>query len=143
MHTFSTQRFLAAPPSAVFAAMAQAERLARWWGPQGFSNEFEVFEFRPGGRWVFTMVGPDGARYPNACVFRQIEADRRVVIAHVVAPLFELHLELEPQAGGTRLAWVQVFEEEAVARSLAHIVEPANEQNLDRLGRELGLSPGA
>src|SRR5574343_13083 len=129
MHTFSTQRFLAAPPSAVFAAMAQAERLARWWGPRG--------------RWVFTMVGPDGARYPNACVFRQIEADRRVVIAHVVPPLFELHLELEPQAGGTRLAWVQVFEEEAVARSLAHIVEPANEQNLDRLGRELGLSPGA
>jgi len=141
MHTFVTQRFFAAPPAAVFAAIAQPERLARWWGPEGFSNAFEVFEFEPGGRWDFTMVGPDGTRYPNASVFRQIEIDRRVVIAHVVQPLFELSLVLEPAPGGTRLLWTQVFEDEAVARAVAHIVEPANEQNLDRLGRELGLSP--
>lgn len=100
MHTFSTQRFLAASPTAVFAAIAQPERLARWWGPQGFSNEFEVFEFEPGGRWVFTMVGPDGTRYPNESVFRQIELDCRLVIAHVVPPLFELRLDLQPVEGG-------------------------------------------
>ena len=140
MYTFATQRFLAAPPAAVFAAIAQPERLARWWGPTGFTNAFEVFEFEPDGRWVFTMVGPDGTRYPNECVFRQIEADRRVVIAHVVQPLFELTLDLQAVAGGTRLAWAQTFEDEAVARTVAHIVEPANEQNLDRLSQELGLS---
>lgn len=143
MHTFATQRFFAAPPEVVFAAMAAPERLARWWGPAGFTNAFEVFEFQPGGRWVFTMVGPDGTRYPNECVFRQIEAGRRVVIAHVVQPLFELTLSLEPEAGGTRLVWTQVLEDEAVARAMAHIIEPANEQNLDRLSQELGLSPGA
>ena len=143
MHTFATQRFFAAQPEAVFAAMADPERLARWWGPDGFSNVFQVFEFQPGGRWVFTMVGPDGTRYLNECVFRQIEASRRVVIAHVVQPLFELALSLEPEASGTRLVWTQVLEDEAVARAMAHIIEPANEQNLDRLGRELGLSPGA
>lgn len=140
MHTFATQRVFAAPPEAVFAAMAAPERLARWWGPEGFSNAFEVFEFQPGGRWVFTMVGPDGTSYPNECEFRQIEADRRVVIAHTVQPLFELSLVLEPVPGGTRLAWTQVLEDEAVARAMAHIIEPANEQNLDRLNRELGLS---
>lgn len=143
MHSFATQRFFEAPPEAVFAAMADPERLARWWGPEGFANAFELFEFQPGGRWVFTMVGPDGTRYPNACVFRQIEADRRVVIAHTVQPLFELSLVLEPMAGGTRLAWTQVLEDDAVARAMAHIIEPANEQNLDRLGRELGLLSGA
>ena len=140
MHTFATQRFLAAPPAAVFAAMANPERLARWWGPAGFSNDFEVFDFKPDGRWVFTMVGPDGTRYPNECVFRQIEPDRRVVIAHTVPPLFELTLNLQPVEGGTRLDWAQTFKDEAVARAVAHIVEPANEQNLDRLSRELGLS---
>ena len=141
MHTFATQRFLATTPDAVFAAMADPERLARWWGPAGFANAFEVFEFQTGGRWVFTMVGPDGTRYPNACVFRQIEAGRRVVIAHVVQPLFELTLNLEPEAGGTRLEWTQVLEDEAVAQAMAHIIEPANEQNLDRLSQVLGLSP--
>ena len=82
-------------------------------------------------------------RYPNECEFRQIEADRRVVIAHTVQPLFELSLVLEPVPGGTRLSWTQVLEDDAVAQAMAHIIEPANEQNLDRLGRELGLSPGA
>lgn len=143
MHTFATQRFFEASPDAVFAAMADPERLARWWGPQGFSNVFEVFEFKPGGRWVFTMVGPDGAHYPNECVFRQIEVGRRVVIAHVVQPLFELALSLEPEAGGTRLVWTQVLEDEAVAQAMAHIIEPANEQNLDRLSQLLGVSSGA
>ena len=143
MHTFATQRFFEASPDAVFAAMADPERLARWWGPQGFSNVFEVFEFKPGGRWVFTMVGPDGAHYPNECVFRQIEVGRRVVIAHVVQPLFELALSLEPEAGGTRLVWTQVLEDEAVAQAMAHIIEPANEQNLDRLSQVLGVSSGA
>jgi len=142
MHTFTTQRFYKATPDAVFAAMADPERLARWWGPQGFSNAFEVFEFQPGGRWIFTMVGPDGTRYPNECVFRQIETGHRVVIAHVVQPLFELTLNLEAMAGGTRLVWTQVLEDEAVAQAMAHIIEPANEQNLDRLGRELGFKPG-
>ena len=143
MYTFSNSRVLTAAPEDVFAAMADPQRLARWWGPAGFSNEFEVCEFREGGRWVFTMVGPDGTRYPNECVFRQIEVGRRVVIAHVVQPLFELTLNLEPEAGGTQLAWTQVLEDDAVAQAMAHIIEPANEQNLDRLGRELGLSPSA
>lgn len=140
MHTFAIQRVFAAPPEAVFAAMADPERLARWWGPEGFANAFEVFEFQPGGRWVFTMVGPDGTRYPNECVFRQIEPHQRIVIAHTVQPLFELSLDLQAVVGGTRLDWTQVFEDDAVARAVAHIVEPANEQNLDRLNWELGLS---
>lgn len=140
MYTFATQRFFAAPAAVVFAAIAQPERLARWWGPEGFINDFEVFEFQPGGRWVFTMVGPDGTAYPNACEFRQIEADRLVVIAHVVSPLFELTIEAVPAADGTQVVWTQVFEDAAVAQAVAHIVEPANEQNLDRLGRVLGLS---
>ncbi len=143
MHTFATQRFFAVPPAAVFDAIAQPERLARWWGPEGFINDFEVFEFQSGGRWVFTMVGPDGTAYPNACAFRQIEADRLVVIAHVVPPLFELTIEVVPTAGGTQVLWTQVFEDAAVAQAVAHIVEPANEQNLDRLGRVLGLSAHA
>ena len=143
MHTFATQRFFAATPEAVFAAIADPECLARWWGPEGFVNAFELFEFWPGGRWVFAMVGPDGMRYPNECVFRQIEPGRRVVIAHTVQPLFELSLVLEPVNGGTQLTWTQVLEDDAVAQAMAHIIEPANEQNLGRLGRALGGLSGA
>lgn len=63
MTPFTTRRLLAASTAAVFAAIQDPQRLARWWGPDGFTNQIDIFEFRPGGRWVFTMVGPDGTAY--------------------------------------------------------------------------------
>jgi uncharacterized protein YndB with AHSA1/START domain len=138
MTTFSTTRQLAASPAEVFAAIQNPVRLAAWWGPDGFSNRFEVFEFHPGGRWVFSMVGPDGAVYPNESVFTAIQADRQVVIQHVCQPHFQLSITLEPSSGGTLLRWDQAFADASVAQAVRHIVEPANEQNLNRLSAELG-----
>jgi uncharacterized protein YndB with AHSA1/START domain len=138
MTTFSTTRQLAAAPAAVFAAIQDGERLARWWGPSGFSNQFEVFEFQAGGKWVFTMIGPDGKRYPNTSVFASIAPDRQVVIQHVCPPYFELTITLEPTPNGTVLHWQQTFADASVAEAIRHVVVPANEENLDRLSAELG-----
>jgi uncharacterized protein YndB with AHSA1/START domain len=137
MTTFNTSRHLNAPPAAVFAAFKDANRLARWWGPAGFTNTFDVCEFRPGGPWKFTMHGPDGSSYPNASVFADIEPDRKVVIDHVCQPFFRLTVELQPTPTGTQLTWAQAFADPAVAEAVRHIVEPSNEQNLDRLAAEV------
>jgi len=48
---FSTERLIAASPHQVFAAFENPASLAEWWGPNGFTNTFSLFEFRPGGRW--------------------------------------------------------------------------------------------
>jgi len=138
MNTFQNSRYFACTPQAIFDAIQAPERLARWWGPNGFSNQFEVFDFRDGGRWVFDMVGPDGTRYANASVFAHIEADHQVVIDHTCAPLFRLAITLEPEGNGTRVHWLQVFDDPAFAQAMKHILEPANAQNLDRLALELG-----
>jgi uncharacterized protein YndB with AHSA1/START domain len=66
---FRSHRVLPYPPRSVFEAFARPEVLARWWGPNGFTNTFEVFEFRPGGRWKFVMHGPEGSNHPNESVF--------------------------------------------------------------------------
>ena len=131
--TCSTARILFAPSRRVFAAFERPEQLAKWWGPDGFTNTFEQFEFKPGGRWVFTMHGPNGANYANECVFREIEPDARLVIEHVVPPWFRLTVTLTPFGEETRLAWVQEFESPEMAEKLRAIVDPSNEQNLDRL----------
>jgi uncharacterized protein YndB with AHSA1/START domain len=128
-----TGRVLAASPREVFAAFEQPERLARWWGPAGFTNTFERFEFRPGGRWVFTMHAPNGAGYPNESVFREIVPDARIVIEHVVKPWYRLTVTLTPREDGTHLAWEQEFESPEFAERMRPLSEPANEQNLDRL----------
>lgn len=137
MTTFETSREIAAPPAQVFAAFANPQRLARWWGPAGFSNTFDVCDFTPGGRWSFVMHGPDGSNYPNENVFAEIERPGKVVVQHVSEPKFRLTVTLAPSAGGTLLSWAQAFENADVAARIKHIVVPANEQNLDRLCAEV------
>ena len=131
--TFRTHRILPYQPEAVYQAFARAELLSRWWGPAGFTNTFELFEFAPGGRWRFVMHGPNGSHHPNESVFIELRAPDRLVIEHVSPPRYTLAVTLAAHEGGTVISWAQRFEHAVVAARLKHIVEPANEQNLDRL----------
>lgn len=137
MTAFATSRFFAATPEQVYAAVEAPDRLARWWGPNGFRNTFAVFEFQPGGRWVFTMHGPDGKDHPNEAVFAAIAPARSIVIRHTCQPLFQLDLGFERTPTGTRVSWRQEFASAEIAAAVAHIVVPANEQNLDRWQAEV------
>ena len=131
--TFRGYRVLPYQPRAVFEAFARPELLAQWWGPNGFTNTFEVFEFRPGGRWKFVMHGPDGSHHPNESLLLELHGPSRLVIQHVSPPRFVLTVALDPHATGTAITWSQEFEDSVVAARIRHIAEPANEQNLDRL----------
>ena len=138
MITFSTSREIAAPLGDIYAAFSDPERLARWWGPAGFTNTFHSFEFETGGRWVYTMHAPNGGNPENESVFELVEP-QKVVIRHISQPLYRLTIELQPTATGTLVSWSQEFDDEEVARRIEKIVVPANEQNLDKLMTELGV----
>jgi len=132
----STQRVLSSPPRKVFAAFEQPDRLAQWWGPIGFTNTFEQFDFKPGGRWVFVMHGPNGANYANESVFREIQPDTRIVIEHVVKPWYRLTVTRTARGDQTHLPWDPEFESPEVAakfRPFRPLSATANEQNLNRL----------
>ena len=137
MTTFSTSREIPASVEDVFAAFRKPERLARWWGPAGFTNTFGICEFRNGGRWSFVMHGPDGRSYPNESVFAEIEEPGKVVVQHVSEPRFRLTIAMASSPTGTVVSWAQVFESSEVASRVEHIVVPANEQNLQRLSVEV------
>ena len=142
MTTFNTSREIPATVEQVFAAISDPERLSRWWGPAGFTNTFNVCEFKNGGRWSFIMHGPNGSNYPNESVFAEIESPRKVVVQHVSEPKFRLTIGLVPSAMGTIVSWSQAFESPEVASRLESIVVPANEQNLERLSLEVLREPG-
>lgn len=129
----SNERLISASPQMIFAAFEDPETLARWWGPKGFRSTFETFEFKPGGRWIFVMHGPDGIDYPNNSAFREIEPNRKIVIAHDCEPFFTLTVTLNARGERTHLTWVQEFERAAVAAKFREICTPLNEENLDRL----------
>ena len=135
---FVHSRLIDAPRERVFRAFAEPRHLARWWGPSGFSSTFEVFEFRPGGTWRFVMHGPDGTRYPNESVFREIVAPERVVFEHISETHhFFMTITFAAKGSQTLVGWRQVFDTAAHRQRIAAVVEKANEQNLDRLAAEV------
>lgn len=137
-NTFQTQRNFSVKPSEIFEALSDPARLSKWWGPNGFTNTFEVFEFREGGNWQFLMNGPDGSSYPNQCVFLEVVENKKIVIQHINQPHFTLTIELSTNNGETQLLWTQEFEDSKIANAMKQIVTQANEENLDRL--ELNLN---
>jgi predicted lactoylglutathione lyase/uncharacterized protein YndB with AHSA1/START domain len=135
-----TTRLIDRTPEEIYAAFVDPALLAQWWGPRGFTNTFETFEFRQGGLWRFTMHGPDGTDYANEIHFEAIEPMSRIVMRHTNAPQFTLTTELAPEGGKTRMTWTQRFESAEMRNQLAGICVPANEQNFDRLEATLALA---
>ena len=75
-------RLIRAPREKVWAALTDSAQVNVWWGPTGFQNIDVEQDVRVGGVWRFTMVGPDGTRYPNRCVYREIVALQRLAYEH-------------------------------------------------------------
>lgn len=127
-----TTRVIQASPARVYEAWSKPEHLAQWWGPNGFTNTFHGFDFRPGGIWEFVMHGPNGVDYPNKNEFVEIGPER-IVLRHLSAHYFQLTATFEDLGDKTRLTWRQRFENASEFNAFKKICAPANEQNLDRL----------
>jgi uncharacterized protein YndB with AHSA1/START domain len=134
---------IAASAEEVFAAMRDPVRIARWWGPSGFTNTIHRFEFKPGGTWLLTMHGPDGKDYPNESRFTRIVPDQLFEIEHFTGHHFLLTLELVPTGSGTEVKWRQTFDSIEHFAQLAQFVASANQQNLERLVAEIHRAKSA
>ncbi|WP_091741219.1 SRPBCC family protein [Phenylobacterium immobile] len=75
-------RVIDAPLERVFRAWSDPEQIVQWFSPEGFENETLEIDIRPGGRWRFIYVSPDGVRYENRMVFLRIDAPRLIEIDH-------------------------------------------------------------
>lgn len=119
----------------VFKAWAEPEYLAQWWGPNGFTNTFEQFDFKPGGNWVFTMHSPDGANYDNKNIFTQIIIPELIVFDHVEPQqhIFKGTFLFEHLQGKTKVTFTMAHQTAEETENLRQFIEPANEQNFDRL----------
>ncbi len=129
-----SSRVIHAPQEKVFEAFRNPDILARWWGPEGFTNTFQTFDFQPGGTWEFIMHGPDGIDYPNKSVFVEIIEPERIVFDHVVPPVFRMTITVEKIGQDkTRFGFRMLFESAKLCEQLRIICAPANEQNFNRL----------
>ena len=52
-----------APLADVWRAFTESKLLDQWWGPAPWRAETKSQDFRPGGFWLYAMVGPEDQRH--------------------------------------------------------------------------------
>lgn len=72
-------RIFDAPRDEVFRAWTELDRVARWWGPQGFVTTYCDMDIRPGGTFRVCMRSPEGAEHWKRGVYREVVAPERLV----------------------------------------------------------------
>lgn len=75
-------RTIDAPRARIWNAWIDPEQVAKWWGPNGFTNTVHEMNVRPGGVWRFVMHGPDGTDFHNEFVYDEIVEPERLVYTH-------------------------------------------------------------
>lgn len=126
-------------PETLFGAFADVETLKQWWGPHGFANTIEAFDFRPGGAWRHTMHGLDGSAFENDSEFIEIDRPKRISFLHK-GPMhvFTLVMEFIPRGADTELVWTMESQNGGENKDMTGFIEAANQQNFDKLAALLG-----
>ncbi len=75
-------RVVAASLDRAFAAWADPAQIVQWFGPEGFTLATHEIDIRPGGRWRFDMIAPDGTAFSNRITFLRIEPSRLIEADH-------------------------------------------------------------
>lgn len=76
---FTITRSFDAPLALVWKVYSQAEHLAKWWGPKGFTWVSGTLDFRPGGRFHYGMRAPTGDEMWGKFDYREIIPQRKLV----------------------------------------------------------------
>lgn len=132
------ERSFATDRATLFAAFSDPARLEKWWGPHGFTNRIEKFDFVNGGTWIVVMASSAGTDFENHWTFEDIRPDERIVVFHH-SPMhaFGLEIGFYDTDVGTRLTWRMSFEDTEDNREIEKFLSAANEQNFDRLQAHL------
>jgi uncharacterized protein YndB with AHSA1/START domain len=133
-----SSRVLNAPIEKVYEAFANPLHLKNWWGPEGFTNTIHEFNLQPGGKWVLTMHGPEKGNYENASIFKTVEPLKLISWTRVSQPLFDMEVAFTAlEYAQTRISFRMIFGTAEECEKIRRFAEPKNEENFDRLEREL------
>lgn len=135
-------RVFDAPRGAVYNAWIDPKKLARWWGPKDFTNEFQEFDPRPGGAWKFVMRAPDGTEYPQHSVFVEIVSRERIVFDHKAPHAYRGVVTFEALDTKTKVTFRMIHESAEECENVRKVVTEGNEQNFDRLATVLTHTKG-
>lgn len=133
-----SSRLVNAPIATVYQAFANPLYLKEWWGPEGFTNTIHEFDLQPGGKWTLTMHGPEKGNYENESVFKTVEPNKLIAWTRISKPLFDMEVGFKKRnETQTTISFRMIFENAEECNKIKGFAAPKNEENFDRLEREL------
>jgi uncharacterized glyoxalase superfamily protein PhnB/uncharacterized protein YndB with AHSA1/START domain len=69
-------RYFEAPVDLVWRAWTESEILDEWWAPKPYKTETKSQEFKVGGTWYYSMVGPGDFRHHCRADYTAIDAPK-------------------------------------------------------------------
>lgn len=135
-------RVFDAPVNLVWDAWTDPKKAAKWWGPRGFSITTKSKDLKPGGKWIYTMHGPDGVDYPNVTTYFVVEPLKRLEYDHGAnenqKALFRVNVLFSEAKGKTTMKMTMTFESPERAKELSVFIKQAGGNSTwDRLGEYL------
>jgi uncharacterized protein YndB with AHSA1/START domain len=136
------ERSLAAPRNKVWEYWTTAELLDKWWGPEPYKTVTKSFDFSEGGRWHYSMRGPEGDVHWCMVIYHSITPEENFTATDAFCdeggntntelPTNEWDTTFRDENGTTKVTVVITFKSEA---DMQKLVEMGFEQGFD-----IGLS---
>jgi uncharacterized protein YndB with AHSA1/START domain len=135
-------RVFDAPVKLVWDAWTDPEKVGQWWGPRGFTLTTHSRETRPGGKWIYTMHGPDGTDYPNVTTYHEVAKYSRLVYDHgateTTPPLFRVTVDFMEIDGKTKMDMTMALATAEAAQETRKFIKKAGgDATWDRLAEYL------
>ncbi len=138
--TIIVRRTVDAPRELVWKVWTDPVHIAKWWGPNGFTNTVHSMDVRPGGAWLYIMHGPDGMNFDTRVDYLEVVKPERLVynLAGVDAAVdphhFRVVVTFTDNGGKTDVVMHSTFPSvEARNAVLKFGAVEGGKQNLDRL----------
>ncbi|MGE4132214.1 MAG: SRPBCC family protein [Bdellovibrionales bacterium] len=136
-----------APVSLVWEAWTDPKQAAKWWGPRGFTLTTHSKELKPGGKWIYTMHGPDGTDYPNIATYHEVEKHALLVYDHgatpTTPPLFRVTVRFSEKNKKTTMEMTMTLASAEAAEEIKKFIKQAGGNSTwDRLGEYLAEKDG-
>ncbi|MBY0555452.1 SRPBCC domain-containing protein [bacterium] len=126
----------------VWEAWVDPDKVAKWWGPRGFTLTTKRKDVRTGGDWLYTMHGPDGVDWPNHTKFLEVDQYKRLVYDHGgfedKPPMFRVTVVFSEINGKTKMEMTMALPTaEAAAETRKFVRKAGGDSTWDRLAEHL------
>ncbi len=119
------ERIVDVPPSLVWKAWTESERVKKWFTPAPWSTVDCEIDLRPGGTFRTVMRSPEGQDFPNSGCYLEVVPERKLVWTDALEAgfrpsrteprlpfRFTAAILLEPHGKGTKYTAVVMHQDE-------------------------------